>query len=527
MKFWLLKFLIIIALQSYVAGQDTQPKDSSSQQEAIKGDLMNISEINSSKSDFAPFIMPDGKTLYFSSTRDGGLGGEDIYVSHWTGTKWTIPENLGKPINSPKNEGAMCFSPDGMEMFITICGRKDSYGGCDIYVSYKVGDSWTEPENLGSNVNSSWWDGHPSLSAGGDTLFFASDRFGGYGGLDIYYCVKTEKGWSKAKNLGYPINNARDQTSPFLHLDGITFYFSSSGHGGLGGLDVFFSRLDTTTGEWGKPLNLGPPINTEGNDYFFSVPASGEYIYFASDRPGGYGGFDIYSYPLKKWQRPTPIATLVGEVIDAKTGKPVFADVKIERLKDGKLLSQLKTDSLTGKFFVVLRANEKYGISVSADGYVFTSENYEIKLEEGYNEIHQVFKLEPVKVGAKIKLENIFFDFAKAELRKESEAELKRVAELMEKYPEMKIEIQGFADSIGTKKFNLWLSRQRAKAVYDWLVAHGVEAKRMSYKGFGEEEQGATEEELQKSRRVQFKIIEVGRKVINDKAKDENKKEQR
>ncbi len=483
---------------------------------------MNISELNSPKSDYAPFIMPDGHTIYFSSIREGGSGGEDIYVSYWTMGRWEPPENIGEPINTRFNEGAMCISPNGKEMYLTICGRKDSYGGCDLYVSYRKKKKWSEPRNMGRKINSTWWDGHPSLSPGGDTLYFASDKFGGFGGLDIYYSVCKDGEWEKPKTLGYPINNARDQTSPLLHLDGRTLYFSSSGHGGFGALDVFLTRLDTIKWEWSEPINIGPPINTSGNDYFFAIPASGHYIYFASDRTEGYGGFDIFSYPLEEWQRPGVVATLMGQVVDAEDGFPILAAVRIERLNDGFILAETTTDSISGHFFTVLRAGETYGISVSAEGYAFSSENYEVKIDEGYNELKHTFRLKKIETGAEIELSNIFFDFAKSELRPESEAELERVVKLLEKYPNMKIEVQGFADSIGSKQFNLFLSRERARAVAEWIINSSISKKRVIYKGFGEEEQGRTEEELQKSRRAQFLILEVGEKVVEQPSKKKN-----
>ena len=470
----------------------------------------NITELNSSHSDFAPFVTADGREIYYASSRDNSIGGEDIYYSHWERGRWTVPKNIGRPVNSRYNEAAVCPSPDGSELFITICGGPDSYGGCDIYVCTRKGDGWNEPKNMGKKVNSTWWDGHPCLSPTGDTLYFASDRFGGFGGLDIYYTVRTSKGWSKPKNIGYPVNNARDQTSPFLHIDGRTMYFSSAGHGGLGGLDVMMARIDTITLKWDEPLNIGPPVNTSGNDYFFSVPGSGEFIYFASDRPAGYGGFDLYSYPLDEWQRPQVVATLIGNVVDAETNEPLAAQVKIERLSDGKLIRELQTDSRNGQFFIVLSAGETYGISVSAPDYAFASENYKVKTQEGYNELSHTFKLRKIAVGSIVELVNLFFDFGKWELRPESESELKRVAELMRKYPDMRIEVQGFADSVGTAEFNLKLSTLRAKAVRNWLKWNGIPTDRVAYRGFGEEKQGATEEDLQQSRRVQFKILGLG-----------------
>lgn len=503
----LISFFILSTIHAMDTTDSSRNEDTLNQPESA---IMNLSALNTPQSDFAPFIMPDGKTIYFSSSRPNGYGGEDIYITRWDGYRWLPPQNLGMPPNSSANEGSMAISQDGTEMFITICGRTDSYGECDIYISQKKGDKWSEARNVAKNINSSWWDGHPTLTPSGDTLFFASNRFGGYGGLDIYFSVRTEKGWSKAENLGYPINNARDQTSPYMAVDGKTLYFSSSGHGGLGGLDVFFTRIDSVTGKWTEPVNLGPPINTSGNDYFFSIPASGELIFFSSDRAPGYGGFDIYTYPLALWQRPQVVAIFVGKVVDSETGNPIQADVEIERLADGTHLQSIKTDS-TGAFTVVLQAGETYALSASAPGYTFSSEQCTVEAKEGYRELSYVFKLTPVKVGGTVELHNIFFDFAKADLRPESISELERVAELMRKYPDMQIEVAGYADSIGTEEFNLFLSTERAKKVAEWLTANGIHQKRIKYKGYGEANpvgENALEEGRQLNRRVEFKILE-------------------
>jgi len=467
----------------------------------------NLTEVNSIYSDFAPYVSAAGDRLYFSSVRQGDQ--EDFYVSEFVNNRWGTPHSLGPPINTEANEGSMAISSDGNFIVFTACGRTDSYGGCDLYLSEFVVDGWSEPRNLGRYINSAGWDGHPSISSDAKWLYFSSERYGGFGGRDIWRAPRKESGWGKPENLGYPINNARDQTSPFIHPDGVTLYYASAGHGGFGMLDIFKSEMDST-GRWSEPVNLGPPVNTPGSDYFFSIPASGELIYFASDRPGGYGGFDIYWLPLSEALRPKIVATLSGTVTDKETGLPLDAEITIERIATGEVLATPRTNPETGEFFLVLPAGETYGISVSAKGYAFSSERYEIPVEEGYQELRMDFKLSRIKVGERVELHNIFFDFNSDSLKPESESELMRVVKLLNEYPDMHIEIQGHADSLGTEAYNLALSERRATAVLRWLVDNGVSSGRLKAVGYGEVVPVAdniSEEGRRKNRRTEFHII--------------------
>jgi outer membrane protein OmpA-like peptidoglycan-associated protein len=467
----------------------------------------NLSDVNSIHSDFAPYVSASGDRLYFSSLRESDS--ENLYVSEFVNNRWQKPYPLGPPINTKANEGSMAISSDGNLIVFTACGRPDTYGGCDLYFSERTLDGWSEPRNLGRNVNSAGWDGHPSISSDGKWLYFSSDRYGGFGGRDIWRAPRKDSGWGKAENLKYPINNARDQASPFIHPDGTTLYFASAGHGGLGMLDVFKSERDSS-GNWSEPVNLGPPVNTPGSDYFFSIPAKGDIIYFASDRRGGYGGFDIYWLPLSEALRPKVVATLAGKVTDRETGAPLDAVITVERIATGEVLAEPRTNPETGEFFIVLPAGETYGISVSAVGYAFSSERYDIPVEEGYQELRMDFKLSRVKVGEIVEMRNIFFDFNSDQLKSESESELQRVLKLLTDYPDLHIEIQGHADSIGTKEYNLDLSKRRAMAVLRWLVDRGVAAKRLKAEGMGDAvpvADNVSEEGRQLNRRTEFHII--------------------
>ncbi len=470
---------------------------------------INLSSINSPYGDFAPYISADGRTMYFSSSRPGGMGGEDIWVTRFENLTWTAPKPVGEPINSPLNEGSVCISSDGHLLIFTVCYDKNSYGSCDLYFSIREKNSWSKPENMGSPINTPYWEGHPSLTADGKRLYFASNRKGGYGGIDLYWSDFVYGKWTEPKNLKYPINTARDEISPFIHADGKTLYFSSSGHGGYGGFDVFKVTMDEN-GNWGEIINLGPPINTSGDDYFFSVPASGEFIYISSDRPGGLGDRDIYAFPLAGLMKPSIVVTISGKVVDKYTSQPLKARLTVENLYTREKVAQVESNRDDGGYYIVLPWGSLYGITVEVDSYAFLSTNFDLTGEASYKEYTLDFELQPIRKGENIVLNNIFFDFDKSELRPESYPELDRVVELMKTHPTMKIELRGYCDSIGTREYNLKLSERRANAVKEYLVSKGIESDRLETRGFGSDNPVApntTEEGRQKNRRTEFHII--------------------
>ncbi|MCD6097784.1 PD40 domain-containing protein [bacterium] len=472
-------------------------------QEEIGIQPINISSVNSGWADFAPYITADGRFLYFASSRGGN---EDFYCSRRVGNEWEAPENIGPPVNSEYNEGSLCITPDGSMIIFSSCGRPDSHGGCDLYFSRMTKDGWSEPENLGPSVNTFAWEGHPSISADGKTLYFASNRLGGYGGFDIYCSDRLPDGsWSKARNVGYPVNTARDELSPFIHTDGQTLYFSSAGHRGLGLLDIY-RTVKGEDGRFSPPENLGPPVNTQSNDYFFSIPASGDYIYFSSARKGGFGDSDIYFMLLEEALKPRVVATVSGKVMDSRTKEPVSASIRIENLTDAVFVGSFRTNPSTGGYYVVLPAGKLYGITVESPGYAFFSMHFEPSVDEGYKEFNIPVLLKPVEVGEVLQINNIFFNFNSDSILPESESELLRAVKLLNDYPDVGVEILGYADSIGTEAYNLELSHRRAEAVKNYLVEHGIDASRLVAKGMGERPP-ATGEPLALQRKTEFRIV--------------------
>lgn len=271
-------------------------------------------EVNSPYDEYLPALTADGKTLIITrrmpkneySTAETEEE-EDFYVSQLQedGT-WSPAQRMEEPVNSTDNEGAQCISQDGRIMIFTACNRKDGYGRCDLYLCVRHGEEWSRPRNIGIEINSRSWDSQPCLSLDGRTLYFVSDRKGGYGGKDIWVSRLTENGWGAPQNMGPEINTEGDESSPFIHFDDKTFYFTSNGHVGMGGFDLFVSRRNED-GTWGKAQNMGYPINTEHDESNLIVSADGSRAYFSSDILEGYGRQDLYYFDLPVELRPEPV----------------------------------------------------------------------------------------------------------------------------------------------------------------------------------------------------------------------------
>jgi outer membrane protein OmpA-like peptidoglycan-associated protein len=414
-------------------------------------------------------------------------------------------------VNSPYNEGAPNISPDGRYLFFAGCEWQGGLGSCDIYVSKKIGDSLRRPFNLFEPVNSEYWESQPSIAPDGKTLYFASNRKGGKGGGDIWVSQVQENGmWSEPVNLGDSVNSTGGEASPFIHYDNQTLYFVSDGHAGLGGKDIFYvkKKLD---GTWGKPVNLGYPINTHKDEISFFVNSTGDMGYIASDRSGGKGGQDIYAFELYREARPLAVSYLRGKLFDASSLDPLNAKFEIINLKTGEVVAGAESDEMSGDFLVSLPSDGNYALNVSKDGYLFHSENFE--LGDIANQIKPKtidVPLAEIKTGESMVLRNIFFESNEYKLKAESTTELERLVKMMTQNPNLKIEISGHTDNTGSEAVNQRLSENRAKAVYDFLISRNIAANRLKYVGYGLSKPIApndTEAGRAQNRRTEVKII--------------------
>jgi outer membrane protein OmpA-like peptidoglycan-associated protein/tetratricopeptide (TPR) repeat protein len=503
-------------------------------------------KINTQYSENVPVISADEDILMFTSRRNTTTGGaidenydeyfEDIYRSYKFNEEWTLPTNIGPPINTPKHDATINLSPDGQKLFT----YRDNKGSGDIYVSDLVGDNWTAPEKMSKAINSSYHESHASISYDGRTIYFTSERpEGSIGGRDIWMSVADNKGkWEKAENLGLPINTEYNEEAVFIVADGKTMYFSSQGHNSMGGYDIFKSVYNN--GKWSTPENLGFPINTPDDDVFFVIAASGKRGYYASVKPDGYGDSDIYMITFLGPEKPVildnednllasvaapikeiaiaptieiienQVTLLKGIVTDALTKQTLEAEIiLIDNVKNLEIAS-FKSNSKTGKYLVTLPSGVNYGIAVKKDGYLFHSENFDIPATASYQEVVKDIELKNITVGNKIVLKNIFFDFDRATLRTESTAELERLTKLLNDVPTLKIEISGHTDNKGAAQYNQTLSENRAKSVVEYLIQKGIDKNRLEYKGYGLTQPIAgneTDEGRQLNRRTEFKIL--------------------
>lgn len=483
-------------------------------------EMINMGKnINSENDEYLPAITADEQTLIITVRRpkdeqtvsQATKLEEDFYFSNKINGEWNKAEPVGPPLNTHGNEGAQCISPDGQYIYYTACNRAEGRGSCDIYFSRKIGNTWSTPENLGEPINTSSWESQPSISSDGKTLYFASSREGGKGNIDIWKSILDESGkFGVPINLGDSINTRYNEMSPFLHPDNQTLYFSSDGMLGMGGKDIYYSRKNKD-GEWTKPINIGYPINTFADEINLLVNAKGDLAYFSSDKPGGFGKYDLYSFELYQKARPQMVSYMKGKVYDAETLRKLDAKFELLNLETGEIVAQSKANPVSGEFLVCLPVGKSYALNVSKDGYLFYSEN--IALEGIHSEIKPFIKdvpLKPIKVGEIVVLRNIFFETDKFELKNESKVELNKLIDLLKLNKSLKIEISGHTDNVGNEKYNLTLSENRAKTVYEYLSNNGILKTRLTFKGYGWSkpiENNDTENGRANNRRTEFKVI--------------------
>jgi outer membrane protein OmpA-like peptidoglycan-associated protein len=463
--------------------------------------------INTADDEYLPVATADESTLIFTRKINNN---EDFYKSVKVNGVWQPATYLSNNINTPDyNEGAQSITADGRYLFFTGCNRPDGLGRCDIYVAQRKGDDWGKPYDLQPPVNTPGWESQPSISADGRTLYFVSNRRGGYGGYDIWKSTISEKGWSDPENLGPNVNTSGDEQSAYIAADDSTLYFCSNGWPGLGGMDLFVSHLGKD-GKWQKPVNMGYPINSSGDENGLSVTAGGQFAFFASNNLNGYGGYDIYTFELPAALRPQMVTYVKGTVIDIKTRQPLEAEIEIIDLDKDQVVYQNYSDPDNGSFLATLIAGRNYGLNVSKDGYLFYSANFSLVGHAIKDPYYVTAELSPIEVGNKVVLNNIFFDTNRFDIKPDSYAELQKLVDFLTKNPTVHIEISGHTDNVGNKPANQVLSQNRAKSVFQYLVNHGVAPARLVYKGYGDTQPilpNTSDDNRSKNRRTEFKII--------------------
>lgn len=510
--------------------------------------ITNLGDVvNSSFDEHSPIISQDGNTLIFTSMRGNvdknGRRTEDIFVTTKQNGKWTEPKSISSNINTSYNDAAASLSPDGKTLFLYY-----ETGAGDIYYSDFDGNDWSRPKPLNKNINHpEYWETCASLSLDRKRLYFASNRPGGYGDLDIYMCEMNNNGdWGKAINLGPVINSKGNDDSPYIHPDGVTLYFSSDGHPKMGNSDIFFSEFKNN--KWTKPENIGYPINSWEYDGFFSVSPDKKTGYYATVKESGYGGIDIYHIEFlqpkyKPKPKPEPvvaeappppkkvntdfidstvqilkaqkIATLLrGKVIDERTAEPIGATISLVDNERNKVLAKISSDPETGEFELTIPHGGNYGVSSEMEGYLFNSINFNLPKFAEYQEVDMHIIMTPAQVGSKAILRNIFFDVGKSELKSQSISEVEKVATLLNTNPSLVVQINGHTDNTGNEATNKTLSLKRASSVVEYLIQQGISASRVSAKGFGsdrpivsnDDEEGGREI----NRRTEIEILSTG-----------------
>lgn len=486
--------------------------------------LRNLgSNINTKKSEYFPSITIDNKFLLFTRRLDRqGKGEQEDFMGaiNLNDSLWLKSFPIYE-LNTPFNEGAASLSADGKTLVFTVCenfgeygnGRK-GYGSCDLFFSRKKGNIWSKPQNLGPPINTSHWESQPSLSSDGKSIYFVRAPKRSQGQSDIFRADIDENGyWKKPVKLNSNINTDKNEESVFIHPDNQTLYFSSNGHIGMGGTDIYMSKWDNEKQDWGKAINLGYPINTNKDESSILVAPNGELAYFASDRKEGFGELDLYSFKLPKNIQPEKITYLKGVVYNAKTQELLSAQFELIDIETGKQIIYSISDAFDGSFLLTLNLGKDYLLNVSRKGYLFYSDQFLMqKAYESQDPFLKDIPLHPIAIGEKVVLKNIFFETDKSELKKKSEIELEKLISFLNNNPTIHIEIQGHTDNVGTASYNLKLSIARAKAVYDFLIEHKIESKRLTYRGYGLAKPIAdnqSEEGRAENRRTEFVVTKI------------------
>jgi len=479
-------------------------------------DLENLgANANYFQLQYFPVLSVDQKQLFFTRREGSSIKqDEDIFYSLKNEAgEWSIPRSVSDNINTSFNEGACALSADGRTLVFTSCDGRRGYGSCDLFISYKKGEYWSVPKNLGRAINSEAWEAQPTLSADGRTIYFVSNRAGGRGGKDIWVARKDRKDkWQPAKNAGSQINSTKHEISPFIHPNEENIYFSSNGYSGMGGFDIFMCQKTDTL--WSAPMNLGYPLNDHHDQISLYISSTGETGYYTIEkRDNAEISSQLYSFIVPDQLRVKRRSSyLTGTVVDAKSNLPLASEIQIYQFDNRKFYSKVNSDVVTGEYVLVLNDGTQYGIYATAPGYLFRDFSFSYQDIASFDSNLLRIALQPISVGAETVLGNIFFDFDDYSLKKESYSELRTVYRFLRKNQKVKVEISGHTDSKGSEAYNLDLSKKRAKTVYDFLVSKGISKSSLTYTGYGQSKPITSNDDLDssvKNRRIEFKILEI------------------
>ena len=484
-----------------------------------------LANICTEADEYLAVTSPDGRYVFFTRRtkerdRFGGAAIDKMIVKEsFSKAERTANGNfdrggpLPEPFNTGLNEGGPSINANNTELYFTVCREtKDGYRNCDIYFSRKSGFYWSVPESVGDHINKpDSWESQPSVSSNGDRLYFASNRKGGIGGIDIYVCTRNEDAsWSEPRNLGPEINTGRDEKSPFIHSDGQTLYFSSNGHPGVGGFDVFFSKSRDGV-EWSEPQNIGYPINTENDDLGLTVSLDGKKGFFSSNTLGGKNEiWNVYQFDIPASIRPKTVTLVRGRMVD-ENDEPNPDAKLVLRNTDDNSTQTLDIDEITGEYaaVVVREKGVDHMITVEKEGAAFSSKyiSSDVVLDDPV--IEADLEVRQIKSGEEYRLNDIVFATNSFELDRAARVTIEAFADFLKNNPQVNVEIQGHTDNVGRDQDNLVLSKQRAKVVYDFLRDRGIKASRLSHNGYGPNKPVAdndTEEGRAKNRRTVFVI---------------------
>ena len=491
-----------------------------------------VTGISTEKDEYLPIISADDEQMLFTRkqpyvNKDLGYSPEDNEIEVFSYSKrnpatgqFEKGKRMPYPFNKNGSEGGATMTIDNHHMYFTVCKQEGgTLVNCDIYYSDNINGEWTEAKKVEGINDPERWDSQPTIASDGRTLYFASDRRGGRGGVDLYVTVKDPVTgvWGKPENMGPVINTPYDEKSPFIHSDFETIYFSSDGQPGVGGFDIFFSKKGAD-GKWSEPKNIGVPINTKGDDLGFFVSTDGHLGYFASNEPArvkgkAVGKYDIYSFDLYKEARPEQVSFFKGQIEDASKGqnkggfKVEVTDAVTKKVTEGMV------DSSTGNYAVVVNTKVKNDLilTVKKKDYAFSSQLIAKDSLKNSKPVKLNINVDTVKIGKAYTLNNIYYQTNSAKLEPRSLIVIQEFAEFLKTNPTIKIEVYGHTDNVGNPADNLALSTDRAFSVRDKLLELGIEEKRLiAFKGFGSTKpvaDNSTEVGRAKNRRTEFAIV--------------------